>query len=70
MKFLPLSKRNEIKKMFCMCEINGCHHKATTKVEFCDEVMESFGFKQLPVLMCDEHAEKYIKEGEINENRS
>lgn len=63
MKFLPLSKRNEIKKNLCMCEINGCHHGATTKVEFRDEVMESFGLYQYAVLMCDEHAEKYVREG-------
>lgn len=65
MKFLPLSKRNVIKKIFCMCEINGCHHRATTKVEFQDEVMESFGFYQDAVLMCDKHAEKYVKEGKV-----
>lgn len=58
MKFLPLSKRNELKKILCICEINGCRHRATTKVEFKDEAIESFGFKQVPVLMCDKHAKK------------
>lgn len=58
MMFLPLSKRNELKKILCICEINGCRHKATTKVDFEDGVIESFGFKQVPVLVCDKHAKE------------